>query len=282
MKIQLLILSLILGCFLGCSPDHEVEPSGPIAGLGSTPTIDGVFEDGEWDDAEVVQVDKNRHFRIKHDGTHLYFAFDQDGGSLYFYKNTGLHVLHASAQLGMAKYIKVDNLMQSLDKAFEWQLWGLQNEPVIDVNEKVADYLAKNGWVASIGHLGNIAQAEWAVSFDWLGVTNTGQRYVEAPKLFMFLARMRLSPEEKEALSALPPEERKNRYPALIWPVLPVPDDSLNNGKCPETINIDPTGWGKIWIDRPCSGRKSAWLQGNLDISHHEPSCFITYSSARC
>ena len=36
----------------------EVEPCGPIARFGGTPTIDGVFEAGEWDDAEVVQAGK--------------------------------------------------------------------------------------------------------------------------------------------------------------------------------------------------------------------------------
>lgn len=249
MKVQFSILSLILVCFFGCSSVPDVEPSGPIARFGSTPTIDGVFEDGEWDDAEVVQVGKYQQFRLKHDSTNLYFAFAQDGGGLWFYKDTGLHVLHASAQLGFAEYIKSDSLMQSLDKAFDWKLFGLQNKPVTEINEIMADYLAENGWVASIGPLGNMAQAEWAVSFDWLGVTNAAQRFMETPGLYIFSARMRLSPEEKKALLTLPLEERKNRYPALNWPAPPVPNDSLNMGLCPETINIDPAGWSKIWID---------------------------------
>ena len=249
MKIQLLIQSLILVYFLGCTSTREIEPSEPIARFGSTPTIDGVFEDGEWDDAEVVLGRKYQQFRLKHDSTNLYFAFDQDGGSLWFYKDTGLHVLHASAQLGFAEYIKSISLMQSLKKPFDWQLFGLPNKPLSDINEIMADYLAENGWVASTGPLGNMAQAEWAVSFDWLGVTNTAQRFVETPRLLIFSARMRLSPEDKKALLALPLEERKNRYPALIWPAPPVPNDSLNRGLCPETIKIDPAGWGRIWID---------------------------------
>ena len=72
------------------------------------------------------------------------------------------------------------------------------------------NYLAENGWVASTGPMGNMAQAEWAVSFDWLGVTNTAQRFVEIPRLLIFSARMRLSPEDKKALLALPLEERKS------------------------------------------------------------------------
>jgi hypothetical protein len=249
MKTQLFILSLILVGFLGHSSDTGIEPSEPIARLGSTPAIDGVFEEGEWDDAAVINVGKNHQFRVKHDGTNLYFAFAQDGGSLWFYKETGLHVLHASAQLGMAKYIKSDGFTQSLDKAFDWKLFGLQNKPVTDINEILADYLAENGWVASTGPSGNLAQSEWAVSLEWLGVANTEDRFVETPRLYIFTARMRLSPEEKKALSALPPEKRKNQYPPLNWPAPPVPVDSLNNGNCPETIKIDPAGWSKIRID---------------------------------
>ena len=179
----------------------------------------------------------------------MYFAFDHDGGNLYFAKDKGIHVLHASAQLGSAEYIKSGGSTQSLDTPFDWQLSGLQKESATDINEKIAGYLAENGWAASTGPLGNLAQAEWAVSFDWLGVTGASKRFVEAPSIYIFSARMRLSPEVKEAFMALPLEERKNRYPALIWPALPVPNDSLNNGRCPKTIDIDPAGWSTIWID---------------------------------
>ena len=149
-KMRWSIQIVVLVSLLGCTSTPEVEPSGPIAGFGSTPTIDGVFEDGEWDDAEVVQVGGHGQFRLKHDGTNLYFAFTQDGGNLYFDKDRSIQVLHASAQLGSAEYIKSGSLTQSLDRAFDWQLSGLQNESVADINEIMADYLAENGWVASI------------------------------------------------------------------------------------------------------------------------------------
>jgi len=47
MRIQLFIQSIIMVGFLACSSVQETEPSGPIAGFGSTPTIDGMFEEGE-------------------------------------------------------------------------------------------------------------------------------------------------------------------------------------------------------------------------------------------
>jgi len=140
-------------------------------------------------------------------------------------------------------------LTQTLNRAYDWQLYGLQNESVNNLNKSIADYLTTNGWVASTGPLGNYAQAEWAISFDLLGITNVSKRFVETPGLFIFAARMRLSPEEKEAIMALTQEERKDRYPPLIWPEPPLPNDSLNNGYCPESIVIDPQAWSTIWID---------------------------------
>ena len=164
-------------------------------------------------------------------------------------KNTSIQILHASSQLGSAEYKESDSMIYSLEKIFDWQLYGLQNETSKHMTESIAHYLAENGWVASIGPLGNFAQVEWAVSFESLGISNQSERFVETPGLFIFSARMRLSPEEKKALLALPPEERKNRYPPLYWPNILVPNDSLNNGLCPETIRVDPTGWNTIWID---------------------------------
>jgi hypothetical protein len=249
MKPQLLLLKLILlFLFVGCSSIREVDPSGPIARPGSTPTIDGVFADGEWDDAEVVQAGEYQQFRLKHDSTHLYFALVGDGGNLWFNKDPGLHILHSSAQLASAEYTKSDSSILLLHRAFQGQLFGLQNEPVTDINQKINAYLALNGWVGSMG--GNKAQTEFAVSFNWLGVTIGSKRFVEIPPLYIYSGR-NFTPEEieKSGVFELSLEERQKQYPTLFWPVLPVPNDSLNAGYSPKTISIDPSEWGKIWID---------------------------------
>ena len=246
MKRQLSLLSLILVCFLGCPAVPEDEPSGPIAKSGTTPTIDGVFEVGEWDDAVIVKAGKHQQFRLKHDGTNLYFALIGDGGNLFFDKDTGLHVLHASAQLCWAEYIKSDDSVQSLAKPYVGQLFGLQNKPVDTINNLINGYLTENGWVASIG--GNQAESEFAVSFDWLGVTTGLGRIVDIPGIYITSGR-HFSPEEIEELMKLSLEERKVQFPTLYWPSEPVPNDSLCAGYCPEKIRCAPTGWGKIWLD---------------------------------
>jgi hypothetical protein len=264
MKMQLLILSLIPVFFLGCSPVHRDNPPGPIARFGSKPTIDGVFEDGEWDDAEVVQAGQYQQFKIKHDYTNLYFAFAGDGGNIWFNKDKGLQIIHASAQLCCAEYVKSDtSSVQFLDKAYEGQLYGLQNEPATHINKKITGYLKENGWVGSLG--GNRTQTEFAVSFDCLGLTFGTRRFAETPRLFICSGCL-ISPEEIEEFLELSLEEREQQYPTLYWPALPVPNDSLNSGYCPKTISIDPTEWGRIWIDLG-NRSKTKHKLGNRNVS---------------
>jgi hypothetical protein len=231
---------------MSCFPIRSDGQVSLIARFGTTPTIDGVFEEGEWNDAEIVQAGKYQQFRLKHDNKNLYFALVGDGGNLWFNKDTGLHVLHSSAQLASVEYTKADTSVQSLVKAFAGQLYGLQDKSAIDYKKGIDGYLTENGWVASLG--GNKAQTEFAVSFDWLGVTSGSGRFVEMPSIYIHSGRF-MSLEEIEELKDLSLEERKKQYPTLFWPVLPVPDDSVNSGFSPETISVDPTDWGRIWID---------------------------------
>ena len=250
MKTRLFIVSLILVCFLACSPAREAEPSGPVARLGSTPTIDGVFGDGEWDDAEVVQAGEYQRFRIKHDGTNLYFALVGCGGDLWFNKDAGLQILHSSAQLGSAEYVMSDSMVLSLDKPFDYKLAGLENKSAAEIQEELAGYLAENGWAASIHQLGDKRQTEFAVSFDWLGVTGGSKRYVKIPSVYVF-SGMLFTPgdPEIEKLQAMSLEERKANYPTLYWPTENKPSDAVGKGRSFETIRLDSTKFGNIWID---------------------------------
>jgi len=226
------------------------EPSGPIARFGTTPTINGEFEDGEWDDAEIVRIGENQQFRIKHDSTNLYIALNAGGGNLWFNKDEGLHVLHWSAQLGSAEYIKSDSSTQVLDQPFDFSLWGLQNESPAVINETLARYLAEHGWSANISPLGPKMQSEFAISFDWLGVTVGSERYQEIPGVHMGAGLMltRGDPEAEEIM-AMSIEERKTRYPSLFWPEGSGPEHPLNRGACPDTVRVDSADFGKIWID---------------------------------
>ena len=136
-RISPIVCSLLV-CLLACSSTHEVEPTGVIVRFGTTPTIDGVFDPGEWDDAEIVRADTIEQFRIKHDGSNLYFAVRAGGGNILFDTDSGVRVLHWSAQLGSAEYLKTDTLTQVLDKPFAYELWGLYGESPAVIQETLA------------------------------------------------------------------------------------------------------------------------------------------------
>ena len=244
------IVYLFLVCFSACSSAREVEPSGPIARLGSTPIIDGVFDSGEWDDAEIVRAGTTAQFRIKHDDVNLYFAVNAGGGNLLFNTDAGIRVLHWSAQLGSAEYVKSDTLTQSLDKPFAFELWGLQAESPAVIQETLAGYLAENGWAANTASMGNLMQSELVVSFDWLGVNTGSGQFVEIPSVRigggLMISRGDLREEELLALSR---EELNRLYPTVSWPAELVPNDSIGMGGLPDTIRIDPADYGKIWVD---------------------------------
>jgi hypothetical protein len=244
------IVCLFLICLLACSSTREVEPTGLIARIGSTPTIDGVFESGEWDDAEIARTDTIEQFRIKHDGVNLYFAVRAGGGDLVFNTDAGVRVLHWSAQLGSAEYVKSDTGTQSLTKPFAFELWGLQDESADVIQETLARYLDKNGWVANTASMGNLMQSELAVSFDWLGVNTGSGRFVEIPGVRISAGLMiaRGDPRERELL-ALSREELKKLYPSVSWPVKSAPSDSIGMGDLPDTIHVNAADYGKIWID---------------------------------
>jgi len=243
-------LYAFLVCLSACSPAREVEPSGPIARLGTTPIIDGVFDSGEWDDAEIVRAGTIEQFRIKHDGVNLYFAVKAGGGDLLVNTATGIRVLHWSAQLGSAEYVESDTLTQSLDRPFAFELWGLHEESPAVIQEALAAYLAENGWAANTASMGNLMQSELAVSFDWLGLNTESGQFVEVPSVRIQGGLMisRDDPRAEE-LMALPREEMERLYPSVSWPAESAPSDSIGMGDLPDTIRVDPADFGTIWID---------------------------------
>lgn len=233
----------------GCSPDAQAPP-GPLAGRGSAPLIDGVFEEGEWDDAAVVRDGARELFRVKHDGTNVYFAVRAGGGELGFDTDGGLRVLHWSGQLGSLSYAKTDTATQALAKPFDYELWGLRGEPPAVVRETLAAYLARNGWTASLASMGNLMESELAVSLDWLGMDAASDRFAELPGVRVEAGLMIARNDPRaEAIKALSREELDGRYPAVYWPTAPAPEGGLGRGAWPDTLRVDPARFGRIWID---------------------------------
>ncbi len=235
MKKRLATLGLISVLVVGCGSAPPEEQAGPIAKIGTVPTIDGVFAEGEWDDALAMAGDSSWQWRIKHDGTNLYLAVDGTGGNLYFLRGDVITVLHASYSLGTAEYTKSDSSSWACSKEYAWELYKLQEQSASEINEGMTGYLAANGWVGSLMPMGTQVQTEFAISFDWLGITD--RAFAETPKVYVWTA------------ANLPAEELNGRSSWWSWPPIPEPSDSVNYGDCPPTISTDPSAWGVIRID---------------------------------
>ncbi|MFC1500578.1 hypothetical protein ACFL6T_06160 [Candidatus Zixiibacteriota bacterium] len=242
-------MPLLLFCVSMLSCTREAVPPGPIAGWGSTPIIDGVFDSGEWDDAVIVRADTVEQFRIKHDGVNLYVAVKAGGGELRFDTDAGLRILHWSAQLGSAAYIKTETSIQTLDRPFAYELWALQNESPSVIRETLERYLAENGWVSNLAGMGNLMESELAISFEWLGIHDGSQRFVELPGLRVQggLMLSRDDPRMDELL-AMSLEERMRLYPSVFWPAESATHDSMGTG-LRDTIWVDPVDFRSFWID---------------------------------
>jgi hypothetical protein len=93
-------------------------------------------------------------------------------------------------------------------------------------------------------------QSELAVSLDWLGADTTSGRFVELPgvRIGGGLMISRGDPREEELLS-MSREELDRLYPTVSWPAESASSDSLGMGPLPDTIRMDQTNFGKIWID---------------------------------
>jgi hypothetical protein len=93
-------------------------------------------------------------------------------------------------------------------------------------------------------------QSEFAISFDWLGVTVGSQRFVEIPGLHISGGLMLVRDDpETETIMAMSVEERKKQYPSLFSPEGSDETHPLNRGPLPDTLLVNPADFGQIWLD---------------------------------
>ena len=219
-------------------PAASQAPERLTAGPGTAPTIDGVFAPGEWDDAARFDLGGGKYIRLKHDGKHLYIAFNGDGGNIYLEKGEGFHVLHASFSLGWLEFSKL-GAGHVRGEEYKWQLTNLQKEAPEIVREKMAGYLQANGWVASLIPMGTSHQTEYAISFEKLGIGGLagGKGQVATPRMMI------------NSVQNLPREQQYRGEDVWIrWPADAVSSDSINGGGSPRIVRMDLSKWGDVVI----------------------------------
>lgn len=143
---------------VGKTPEIKLTP-------GPTITIDGKIEDAEWKGAGSFPAKNGGTVFFAYDGNYLFVGVrgpEQGWSHLYVNEeDTGVHVYHASAALGMTSYRP--------DKNGKWQfsnpfLWELRERVInLELQKKMDDYLAKNFWVANNNNTGNRNEIEFKI-----------------------------------------------------------------------------------------------------------------------
>ena len=134
--------------------------------LGSACVLDGVLEEGEWNDALVVLLDDSITLFMKHAGGLLYLGIrapDMGVGNLFIVRDGEVWVLHSSAALGTAIYEQVEDTWQ-LKQDFVWRCRarGFSASAV----EQREEFFETEGWFATISYLGTPEDMEYKIVLD--------------------------------------------------------------------------------------------------------------------
>ncbi len=129
-------------------------------------TIDGKIEDAEWQGASAFDLTGGGRVFFKTDGTHLFAGVrGVKKGWSHLYVNQGdgadVSVMHASAALGMTVYSRGKNNLWQPANPFAWDL--RDRAVTAETKKKMADYLAKNSWLANNANMGNETEIEFQV-----------------------------------------------------------------------------------------------------------------------
>lgn len=133
---------------------------------GSAPQIDGTLAAGEWDDALSIPLSDAASLFLKHAGGYLYLGIQATSmgvGSPLIVRGGEILVLHASAALGTAIYVRKDDAW-TLRQDFEWKCRSTGFSAPAK-NER-ARFLQQNGWLGTIGYLGDPNQFEYEIAWE--------------------------------------------------------------------------------------------------------------------
>ena len=178
----ILVLAFIL---VACSPDEQtntpaLEKPSPVleqptavpdansrlyAPQGISATIDGVFASGEWDNALTTEL-ANGELLLMHAGGYLYLGIRSDKlglGSVCVSWDDEISILHSSAALGTATYVKADEGWQKT-RNFSWTNRAISNSQ--QALEERREHLESENWLASNGLMGNYNEMEYQITMS--------------------------------------------------------------------------------------------------------------------
>lgn len=122
---------------------------------GNAIKLDGVISDGEWKDAKEYDLTGGGKLMLKKENSDLFVAMvagKKGWAHVYLSHSDTVKVLHASAALGEALYVKRDNLWRTV-QSFKWELRDrVYNDELV---KKQQDHYRQFGWVANNNNTGN-------------------------------------------------------------------------------------------------------------------------------
>jgi hypothetical protein len=135
-----------------------------VVPFGTAPKVDGKVEPDEWAAARQIDLGAGARVHLMHDGGHLYLAVSRvpaHGFGLacvFIAEADGVHVLHASAQLGSAIYVPArGGLFDPRSKEYAWK--------------PAATILREEGWMAStVGEGSDGSAQEFAIALERLAL----------------------------------------------------------------------------------------------------------------
>ena len=132
---------------------------------GAAPVLDGTLSPGEWTDALAIDVTAQARIFLKHADGYLFLgiqATTMGVGSPVVVVGEEIHALHASAALGTAIYVREADVWV-LRQDFSWQC-RTTGFSAYALNER-ARFLERNGWLGTIGYLGEPTQFEYQIAW---------------------------------------------------------------------------------------------------------------------
>jgi hypothetical protein len=142
------------------SPDFVAVPTS------SPPILDGTISSGEWDSAAVDTFADGNEIRLMQTGEFLYLGLraKESGtiaGNVFIQQDDQIQILHSSAALGTATFIKEDMHWQKVQD-FSWRCRSTGDSQ--SARYERADFLLEENWLAANGRMGTPNELEYQIT----------------------------------------------------------------------------------------------------------------------
>lgn len=160
--------TLLCAGLLSAARLHAQAPVELRVPHGAPVTMDARLTPSEWENAAVVELSDGGELRLQHDGRFLYLGLRAGAPgfpSVCVIGSDVVRVLHASAALGRAEYVR-DGDAWAVRAPFAY---GLRTRDTTEAaRAERAAYLRDNGWLATTMYMGDRTQKEMQIPLAYL------------------------------------------------------------------------------------------------------------------